>query len=126
MGAYSPFDNALLEFQVQDGALSVDVNTGNRIPTLKSELYICNIQLELSSQENRPGADKASMRASGRLLNPTTFSEYIKVGSIARCRVNGIEGRLIITDLGTNLLPFVRNDLFSQFTGRFEQFGNAG
>lgn len=126
MGAYAPFDNAILEFQVQEGTLGVDPDTGNVTPVLQSQLYICNIQLELSSQENRPGVDKASIRATGRLLNPTTFSEYIKVGSIARCRVNDIEGRLILTDLGTQLLPFVRNDLFSQFTGRFEQFGNAG
>jgi len=126
MGAYAPFDNAILDFQVQEGTLAVDPDTGNTIPLLESQLYICNIQLELSSQDNRPGVDKASIRATGRLLKPTTFSEYIKVGSIARCRVNDIEGRLILTDLGTQLLPFVRNDLFSQFTGRFEQFGAAG
>ena len=126
MGAYAPFDNAILDFQVQEGTLAVDPDTGNTIPLLESQLYICNIQLELSSQDNRPGVDKASIRATGRLLKPSTFSEYIKVGSIARCRVNDIEGRLILTDLGTQLLPFVRNDLFSQFTGRFEQFGAAG
>lgn len=126
MGAYAPFDNALLEFQVPEGTLAVDPDTGNTIPLLLNEEYICNIQLELSTQDNRPGVDKASIRATGRLLKPTTFSEYVKVGSIARCRVNETEGRLILTDLGTNLMPFVRNDLFSQFTGRFEQFGGAG
>jgi len=125
MGAYAPFDNASLSFDVYS-SFALDANTGNRVPVTTTESYIANVQLQVNTSDPKPGIDENEMTCRGRLLSPTQFSEKVKVGSIATCTVNGIEGKLRLTDLGSNTLTFARNTLFQEFNGIFEQNGKAG
>ena len=125
MGSYSPFDNATLVFEVY-GSFSTDPATGNRVQNNVSETYTCNIQLSGKFQENKEGINKVDTQCSGRLLSPATFSSKIKAGMYASATVNGVQGRVRIIDLGTNLLPFARASQFQSFDGIFEQTGAAG
>lgn len=125
MGAYAPFDNATLTFEVY-GAFALDSQTGNRVPVNTNETYTANIQLESNKSDFKPGIDENEMPAKGRLLSPTEFSSKIKAGSVATCTVNGVSGTFRITNLGTNTLPFARNTLFQEFSGVFEQTGRGG
>lgn len=125
MGAFAPFDNASLEFEVY-GSYATDPQTGNRVPVNTTESYTANIQLQSSKQDIKPGIDKNDIPCKGRLLSPTTFSGKVKVGAYASCTVNGISGRLRITDLGSNMLTYARNTLYQEFSGVFEQNGKGG
>lgn len=125
MGAYAPFDNATLNFEVYS-TFAVDPSTGNPVPVNTSETYTANIQLQSGISENKPGIDESESPCTGRLLAPTQFSAKVKVGSVAACTVNGISGTLRLTDLGSNTLTFARNTLFQRFSGVFEQNGKAG
>jgi len=125
MGAYAPFDNASINFDVYS-SFTLDANTGNHVPVNVTEAYIANIQLQANRSDPKPGIDENEMSCTGRLLSPTQFSDKVKVGSIATCTVNGIEGTLRLTDLGSNTLTFARNTLFQSFSGVFEQNGKAG
>lgn len=125
MGAYAPFDNATLTFEVY-GSFALDSQTGNRVPVNTNETYTANIQLESNQSDFKPGIDENEMPAKGRLLSPTEFSSKIKAGSVATCTVNGVSGTFRITNLGTNTLPFARNTLFQEFSGVFEQTGRGG
>ena len=125
MGAYAPYDNASLAFKVYR-TFSVDATTGNTVPVDSTETYTANIQLQLSSEDQKPGIAENEMRCKGRLLDPSTFSSKIKVGSIAECTVNGINGTLRLTDLGSKSLTFARSTLFQEFSGVFKQAGRAG
>ena len=125
MGAYAPFDNASIRFDVYS-SFELDPSTGNRVPVTTVETYIANIQLQANKSDPKPGIDENDMTCTGRLLSPTQFSDKVKVGSSATCTVNGIEGTLRLTDLGSNTLPFARNTLFQEFVGVFEQTGRGG
>tara|TARA_Y100000289_G_C3923741_1_gene152023 strand:+ start:175 stop:552 length:378 start_codon:yes stop_codon:yes gene_type:complete len=125
MGAYAPFDNASINFDVYS-SFTLDANTGNHVPVTVTEAYIANIQLQANKSDSKPGIDENEMACKGRLLSPTQFSDKVKVGSIATCTVNGIEGTLRLTDLGSNTLTFARSTLFQEFIGVFEQNGKAG
>ena len=125
MGKYSPFDNATLVFEVY-GSYSVDPTTGNTVPSNISETYKCNVQLDGAFTENKEGVNEVSSSCSGKLLEPAVFTSKIKVGMEAAATINGVEGRLRLLDLGTNILPYVRETQFQSFTGVFEQNGAAG
>jgi hypothetical protein len=125
MGAYSPFDNAELTFQVY-GSFSLDPTTGNAVQNFLPETYICNIQLEGAFEEQNQGVNKVSTSCSGKLLSPAIFSEKISIGMEAAATINGVEGTVRILDLGTNILPFARKTQFQSFSGVFEQVGKAG
>lgn len=125
MGAYAPFDNASISFEVYS-SFALDSNTGNRVPVTTTESYVANIQLEPSRPDQKPGIDENKMTCKGHLLSPTQFSAKVKVGSIATCTVNGITGQIRLTDLGSNTLTYARNTLFQEFLGVFEQNGRAG
>jgi len=125
MGAYSPFDNAELTFQVY-GSFSLDPTTGNAVQNFLPETYICNIQLEGAFEEQNQGVNKVSTSCSGKLLSPAIFSEKISIGMEAAATINGVEGIVRILDLGTNILPFARKTQFQSFSGVFEQVGKAG
>ena len=125
MGAYSPFDNAELTFQVY-GSFSLDPTTGNAVQNFLPESYICNIQLEGAFEEQNQGVNKVSTSCSGKLLSPAIFSEKISIGMEAAATINGVEGTVRILDLGTNILPFARKTQFQSFSGVFEQVGKAG
>lgn len=125
MGAYAPFDNAALSFQVYN-SFAVDSKTGNRVAVNTTESYVANIQLQPNKSDQKPGVDENDVSCKGRLLSPTEFSTKVKVGSIATCTVNGISGTFRLTDLGSNTLTFARNTLHQEFAGVFEQNGKAG
>jgi hypothetical protein len=125
MGAFAPFDNAELSFQVYS-SFAVDSRTGNHAQVNTTESYVANIQLQPNRSDPKPGVDQNDITCTGRLLSPTEFSAKVKAGSTAACTVNGISGTLRITDLGTNTLTFARNTLHQEFTGVFEQNGKAG
>ena len=125
MGAYAPFDNASINFDVYS-SFALDSHTGNRVPVNVTETYTANIQLQANKSDPKPGIDENEMTCTGRLLSPTQFSNKVKVGGVAACTVNGIEGTLRLTDLGSNTLTFARNTLFQEFVGVFEQNGKAG
>ena len=125
MGAFAPFDNAALAFEVY-GSFATDSKTGNRVPVNSTENYTANIQLQPNKSDQKPGIDENEMSCTGRLLSPTTFSTKVKVGSVAACTVNGISGKLRVTDLGSNTLTFARSTLFQEFSGVFKQNGKAG
>ena len=125
MGKYSPFDNTTLVFQVY-GSYSVDPNTGNTVPSNLSETYKCNVQLDGAFTENKEGVNEVTTTCTGRLLEPAVFTSKIKVGMEAEATINGVEGRLRLLDLGTNVLPYARATQFQSFTGVFEQNGAAG
>lgn len=125
MGAYSPFDNAELTFQVY-GSFALDPSTGNAVQNFLPESYICNIQLEGAFEEQNQGVNKVSTSCSGKLLSPAIFSDKISIGMEAAATINGVEGTVRILDLGTNILPFARKTQFQSFSGVFEQVGKAG
>ena len=125
MGAYSPFDNATLIFQVY-GSFSTDPLTGNRVQNNTSETYLCNVQLSGAFSENKEGINEVATACSGKLLSPATFSSKVKVGMEADATVNGAIGKIRISDLGTNVLPYARATQFQSFRGEFEQTGAAG
>ena len=125
MGAFSPFDNAELNFQVY-GSYSADPATGNAVPNNLVETYVCNIQLDGPFEELKEGVNKVTAPCSGRLLSPAVFSNKISIGMKADATVNGVVGAVRILDLGTNVLPFARQTQFQSFSGVFEQVGRAG
>ena len=125
MGAYSPFDNAELVFQVY-GSFSLDPTTGNSVQNNESDTYVCNIQLRGVFEEQNQGVNKVSISCSGKLLSPAIFSDKIAIGMEATATINGVEGTVRILDLGTNILPFARKTQFQEFSGVFEQVGRAG
>ncbi len=125
MGAYSPFDNATLVFQVY-GSFSNDPTTGNRVQNNTSETYLCNVQLRTASSENKGGINEVETLCVGKLLSPATFSSKVKVGMEADATINGATGKIRILDLGTNVLPYARATQFQSFSGEFEQTGAAG
>jgi len=126
MGAYSPFDNAELTFQVY-GSFQLDSTTGNFVQNFTPESYICNIQLEgIFEEELNQGINKVSTSCSGKLLSPAIFSDKISIGMEAAATINGVEGTVRILDLGTNILPFARKTQFQSFSGVFEQLGKGG
>jgi hypothetical protein len=125
MGAFAPFDNAVLSFQVYN-SFAVDSQTGNRVPVNTTEDYVVNLQLQPTKSEQKPGIDENDITCKGRLLSPTEFTAKVKVGSTATCTVNGINGTFRLTDLGSNTLTFARNTLHQEFMGVFEQNGKAG
>ncbi len=125
MGAYSPFDNATLTFQVY-GSYSVDPSTGNAVQNNIAEQYTCNIQLNGPFEEQKEGVNKTTASCSGKLLNPAIFSSKIKIGMEAAATINGAVGTFRVLDLGTNILPFARKTQFQSFSGVFEQTGGAG
>jgi hypothetical protein len=125
MGAFAPFDNAVLSFQVYN-SFAVDSQTGNRVPVNTTEDYVVNLQLQPTKSEQKPGLDENDITCKGRLLSPTEFTAKVKVGSTATCTVNGINGTFRLTDLGSNTLTFARNTLHQEFMGVFEQNGKAG
>ena len=125
MGAYSPFDNAELTFQVY-GSFALDPSTGNSVQNYLPETYTCNIQLEGAFEEQNQGVNKVSTSCSGKLLSPAIFSDKISIGMEAAATINGVQGTVRILDLGTNILPFARKTQFQSFSGVFEQLGKAG
>lgn len=125
MGAYSPFDNASLVFQVY-GSFANDPTTGNRVQNNLEETYLCNVQLTAAAQQNKDGINEVVTLCSGKLLAPATFSAKIKVGAEAAATVNGATGKIRILDLGTNVLPYARATQFQSFSGEFKQTGAAG
>lgn len=125
MGAYSPFDNAELTFQVY-GSFSLDPSTGNAVQNFLPETYICNIQLEGAFEEQNQGVNKVTTSCSGKLLSPAIFSDKISIGMEAAATINGVQGTVRVLDLGTNILPFARKTQFQSFSGVFEQLGKAG
>ena len=125
MGAFAPYDNASLAFKVYS-SFAVDSKTGNRVPVNSTENYTANIQLQPNKSDQKPGIDENEMVCKGRLLSPSSFSAKVKVGSVASCTVNGINGTLRLTDLGSNTLTYARSTLFQEFTGVFEQNGKGG
>jgi len=125
MGAYSPFDNSKLVFQVFS-SYSTDQSTGNLIQKTVEETYLCNIQLSASNSKTKAGANEVEIFCRGKLLAPSTFSFKIRVGMEASATINGLRGKLRILDLGSNVLSFARSTQFQEFTAEFEQIGNAG
>tara|TARA_B100001094_G_C17823091_1_gene619506 strand:+ start:179 stop:556 length:378 start_codon:yes stop_codon:yes gene_type:complete len=125
MGAYSPFDNAELTFQVY-GSFSLDPSTGNAVQNFLPESYTCNIQLEGAFEEQNQGVNKVTTSCSGKLLSPAIFSDKISIGMEAAATINGVQGTVRVLDLGTNILPFARKTQFQSFSGVFEQLGKAG
>lgn len=125
MGAFAPFDNATLVFQVYS-SFAMDPQTGNKVPVNTGETYVANVQLQPSTQDFKPGIDEAKVTCKGRLLSPTTFTNKVKVGAIAECTVNGVAGTLRVTDIGSNALLFARSTLHQEFSGIFEQTGRGG
>lgn len=125
MGAYAPWDNATLVFQVFS-SYATDSKTGNRVPVNMAETYLANVELELNQQDYKSGVDENIVQCKGRLLAPSTFSSKVKVGMIANCTVNGITGTLRVTDIGSRELLFARSTLHQGFRGVFEQTGRGG
>ena len=125
MGSYAPFDNATLTFEVY-GSFSTDPSTGNRVQNNLSETYTCNVQLKSKFTSNKEGVNEVDTSCTGKLLSPATFSGKIKAGMTAAATVNGVNGKLRILDLGTNILPYARATQFQSFEGVFEQTGAAG
>jgi hypothetical protein len=124
MGAYSPFDNATLNFPVYS-SFTIDPSTGNRLQNTVDETYICSVQLSPKFTENKEGVNEVETRCNGKLLSPATFSSKIKVGMVADATVNGVSGKLRLLDMGSNTLVFARASQFQDFTGIFEQTGAA-
>jgi hypothetical protein len=125
MGAYSPFDNAKLVFQVYS-SFSTDQSTGNLIQKTVEETYLCNIQLNTATSKTKAGANEVEIFCNGKLLSPSTFSSKIRVGMEASATINGLLGKLRILDLGSNVLSFARSTQFQEFRAEFEQIGAAG
>ena len=125
MGSYSPFDNATLTFKVY-ASFTFDPTTGNRVQNNVDEPYVCNIQLNSQSTENKEGINQVDTRCTGKLLAPSVFSSKIKAGMTADAIINGVTGKFRILDLGTNIIPYARVTQFQSFSGIFEQTGAAG
>lgn len=125
MGAYAPWDNATLVFQVYS-SYATDPGTGNKVPVNTTETYVANVELQPSSQDYRPGIDENIVQCKGRLLSPATFGSKVKVGMTAACTVNGITGTVRLTDIGSRELLFARSTLHQGFQGVFEQTGKGG
>jgi hypothetical protein len=125
MGAYAPWDNATLAFPVFS-SYATDPNTGNKVPVNTTETYVANVALELNNQDYKSGIDENIVQCKGKLLAPAIFSSKVKVGMIANCTVNGIEGTLRIIDIGSNELLFARKTLHQGFRGVFKQTGRGG
>ena len=124
MGAYSPFDNATLDFSVYS-SFTIDPTTGNRLQNSVTESYTCSVQLSPKFTENKEGINEVETRCTGKLLSPATFSAKIKVGMVADATINGVSGKLRLLDMGSNTLVFARASQFQDFTGIFEQTGAA-
>jgi len=124
MGAYSPYDNAVLDFPVYS-TFQTDPTTGNRVQSTTNETYSCSVQLNTKFTENKEGINEIETRCFGKLLEPAVFSDKIKVGMVAEATINGVSGKLRLLDMGSNTLVFARASQFQDFLGIFEQTGAA-
>jgi len=127
---FGPFSDGTITFSVGDATDSwiTDETTGNYIPgsshTVTLE-YEVTVNLSPASNNDPPGVDIPRYNCDGRLLSPTTFDSRVRIGMSAAAKLCGVDGRLILADIGLSTDPDYRSTLRQRFSGTFEYVGTG-
>jgi hypothetical protein len=122
MSTFAPFDVATLSFDVA-ASWTVDPKTGNTIPVETTKSYTAAVKLSPASTTPEAGADQTVYSVTGKLLSPTYFGNEVRNGALCRMTVNGIEGRLELSDIGIGTPSTYRRWLKQDIQGTFRVVG---
>ena len=125
---YAPHGNAVLAFDLNMPAYSIDPNTGNTVVSKKNQErveYLATLQLQRPQWTGEPGVDNTTYLATGRLLTPAKFDERITNGTQADATINGYRGRFeLIWDLTMDKGHYT--DIRQSVEGTFRVIGGRG
>ena len=125
---YAPHGNAVLAFDLNMPAYSVDPESGNTVVSQKNQErveYLAALNLQRPQWKGEPGVDNTTYLASGRLLTPVKFDERITNGTQADATINGYQGRFeLIWDLTMDKGHYT--DIRQSVEGTFRVIGGKG
>ncbi len=125
IAAYAPWGNAELSFQLGNGTVTLDPETGNPVQLTETVDYLAALSLQAPEWTGKPGADDTVYRCQGRLLSPSVLDPRITNGSQAEARINGTRGRLeLVFDLSMD--AYHRRDLRQTIQGTYRLIGGRG
>ena len=125
---YAPHGNAVLAFDLNMPAYSIDPESGNTVVSQKNQErveYLAALNLQRPQWKGEPGVDNTTYLASGRLLTPVKFDERITNGTQADATINGYQGRFeLIWDLTMDKGHYT--DIRQSVEGTFRVIGGKG
>ena len=121
---YAPWGNAVLAFEVSDGAPTVDPSTGNTIFGTTVIEYLAALSIQPPGWQGQAGADTTGYACTGRLLHPFALDRRIVNGSQAEATINGTRGCFELV-LGLNMDQVSYQDLRQQIEGTFRLIGGG-
>lgn len=125
---YAPHGNAVLAFDLNMPAYSVDPESGNTVVSQKNQErveYLAALNLQRPNWKGEPGVDNTTYLATGRLLTPAQFDERITNGTQADATINGYRGRFeLIWDLTMDKGHYT--DIRQSVEGTFRVIGGRG
>ena len=125
---YAPHGNAVLAFDLNMQAYSVDPDTGNTVVETKNQErveYLAALNLQRPNWKGEPGVDNTVYSCTGRLLTPAKFDERITNGTQADATINGYKGRFeLIWDLAMDKGHYT--DIRQSVEGTFRVIGGRG
>ena len=125
---YAPHGNAVLAFDLNMPAYSVDPESGNTVVSQKNQErveYLAALNLQRPNWKGEPGVDNTTYLATGRLLTPAQFDERITNGTQADATINGYRGRFeLIWDLTMDKGHYT--DIRQSVEGTFRVIGGKG
>ena len=125
---YAPHGNAVLAFDLNMPAYSIDPESGNTVVSQKNQErveYLAALNLQRPQWKGEPGVDNTTYLATGRLLTPAKFDERITNGTQADATINGYRGRFeLIWDLTMDKGHYT--DTRQSVEGTFRVIGGKG
>ena len=125
---YAPHGNAVLAFDLNMPAYSIDPESGNTVVSQKNQErveYLAALNLQRPQWKGEPGVDNTTYLASGRLLTPSKFDERITNGTQADATINGYRGRFeLVWDLTMDKGYYT--DIRQSVEGTFRVIGGRG
>ena len=125
---YAPHGNAVLAFDLNMPAYSIDPESGNTVVSQKNQErveYLAALNLQRPQWKGEPGVDNTTYLASGRLLTPAKFDERITNGTQADATINGYRGRFeLVWDLTMDKGYYT--DIRQSVEGTFRVIGGRG
>ena len=125
---YAPHGNAVLAFDLNMPAYSIDPESGNTVVSQKNQErveYLAALNLQRPQWKGEPGVDNTTYLATGRLLTPAKFDERITNGTQADATINGYRGRFeLIWDLTMDKGHYT--DIRQSVEGTFRVIGGKG
>ena len=125
---YAPHGNAVLAFDLNMPAYSIDPEAGNTVVSQRNQErveYLAALNLQRPQWKGEPGVDNTTYLATGRLLTPAKFDERITNGTQADATINGYRDRFeLIWDLTMDKGHYT--DIRQSVEGTFRVIGGKG